>query len=117
MLPLRAQNEDTFRSHLLMTFAASVIVKKLQDSLKDTLYNPISVFLNLRNQKCKVYESRVIPQEAFKKTNDVYKHFEIPCPTDISRSVCLTDRIVSFSHFFTKNTVLELESILGQGKF
>jgi transposase len=85
MLPLRVQNEDTFRGHLLMTFIASVIVKKLQDRLKNTAYNPISMFLNLRNQKCKIYESRVIPQEAFKKANDVYKHFRIICPAEIPR--------------------------------
>jgi hypothetical protein len=85
MLPLRVQNEDTFRGHLLMTFIAGVIVKKLQDKLKDTPYNPISMLLNLRNQKCKVYETRVIPQEAFKKANDVYKHFKIICPVDIPK--------------------------------
>jgi hypothetical protein len=43
------------------------------------------MFLNLRNQKCKVYESRVIPQEAFKTANDVYKLFKIACPVDIPR--------------------------------
>jgi hypothetical protein len=85
MLPLRVQNEDTFRGHLLMTFIATVVVKKIQDNLKDTIYNPISMFLNLRNQKCKVYESRVIPQEAFKKANDVYKLFKIVCPVDIPK--------------------------------
>jgi hypothetical protein len=85
MLPLRVQNEDTFRGHLLMTFIASVIVKKLQDKLKNSLYNPISMFLNLRNQKCKVYDRKVIPQEAFKKANDVYKLFKISCPTDIPK--------------------------------
>lgn len=86
MLPLRVQNEDTFRGHLLMTFIASVIVKKLQDKLKNTPYNPVSMFLNLRNQKCKIYESRIIPQEAFKKANDVYKHFKITCPAEIPKS-------------------------------
>ena len=68
-----------------MTFIAIVIVKKLQDKLKDSLYNPISMFLNLRNQKCKVYEKKVIPQEAFKKANDVYKLFRIKCPIDIPK--------------------------------
>jgi hypothetical protein len=85
MLPLRVQNEDTFRGHLLMTFIASIVVKKLQDKLKDSMYNPISMFLNLRNQKCKVYDTKVIPQEAFKKANDVYKLFKIYCPVAISR--------------------------------
>jgi hypothetical protein len=86
MLPLRVQNEDTFRGHLLMTFIASVVVKKLQDELRDTTFNPISLFMNLRNQKCKVYDKNVIVQEAFKKANDIYKHFKIPCPIDIPKS-------------------------------
>jgi hypothetical protein len=86
MLPLRVQNEDTFRGHLLMTFIASAVVKQLQDDLKDTAYNPISVFMNLRNQKCKVYEHCIIVQEAFKKANDIYKHFKIQCPIEISKT-------------------------------
>jgi hypothetical protein len=86
MLPLRVQNEDTFRGHLLMTFIASAVVKKLQDNLKDTAYNPISMFMNLRNQKCKIYDNCIIVQEAFKKANDVYKHFKISCPIEISKT-------------------------------
>jgi hypothetical protein len=54
-------DEDTFRRHLLMRFITSVLVNKLQDKLKDTPLDPISMFLNLRNQKCKIYGSRVIP--------------------------------------------------------
>jgi hypothetical protein len=86
MLPLRVQNEDTFRGHLLMTFIASAVVKKLQDDLKNTVYNPISVFMNLRNQKCKVYDDCIIVQEAFKKVNDIYKHFKISCPIEIPKT-------------------------------
>jgi hypothetical protein len=85
MLPLRVQSENTFRGHLLMTFVASVIVKKIQDDLKKTVYNPISLFMNLRNQKCKVFNERVIVQEAFKKANDAYKHFNIHCPVSLPK--------------------------------
>jgi transposase len=85
LLPLRVQNEDTFRGHLLLTFIASVVVKKIQDRLKDTVYNPISLFMNLRNQKCKVYDDKVITQEAFRKANDSYKLFKITCPVEIPR--------------------------------
>lgn len=85
MLPLRVQNESTFRGHLLITFIASVIVKKIQEGLAKTVYNPISLFLNLRNQKCKVYDGLVITQEAFKKANDCYKIFDIACPVEIRK--------------------------------
>jgi hypothetical protein len=83
MIPLRVHKEETFRGHLLLTFLASVIVKMIQDKLNPTSYNPISMFLNLRNQKCKIYEKQVITQEAFKKVNDCYKLFGIKCPVAI----------------------------------
>lgn len=83
MLPLRVQTEETFRGHLLLTFLATVVIKKIQDSLKKTPYNPISLFLTLRNQKCKVFDNKVVTQEAFKKANDCYKHFKIECPVEI----------------------------------
>jgi transposase len=81
----RIQNEATFRGHLLLTFISTVILKKLQDKLKDTRYNPISLFVNMRNQKCKVYDDRIITNEAFKKANDCYKLFDIKCPVVIPR--------------------------------
>ena len=85
-LPVRVQTEEAFRGHLLMTFMAAVAVKLIQDKLKDTPYNPISMLLNMRNQKCKVYEKAVIPQEAYKKANDCYKLLGIPCPVKIDRT-------------------------------
>jgi len=83
MTPLRVQTEETFRGHLLLTFMATVIVKKIQDSLRTTAINPMSLFLTLRNQKCKVFTGKIITQEVFKKANDCYKHFMINCPTEI----------------------------------
>jgi len=83
MLPVRVQNEGTFRGHLLLTFMATVICKMVQDALKETVFNPQSMFLNLRNHKCKVYENAIITQEAFKKANDCYKLFDIECPIRI----------------------------------
>jgi hypothetical protein len=85
LIPLRVQTETTFRGHLLLTFISAVIIKKLQDHLKKSAYNPISLFLNLRNHKCKVFADRIITQEAFKKANECYKLFNIECPVEISR--------------------------------
>jgi hypothetical protein len=84
MLPLRVQSEKTFRGHLLLTFVASVIVKLIQDKLKETPYNPISLFLNLRNHKCKIFDNLIVTQEPFKKVNDFYKLFDITCPNEIT---------------------------------
>lgn len=83
LTPIRIRTEETFRGHLLLTFIASVVVKRIQDRLLKTAYNPISMFLNLRNQKCKVYDDYVITQEANKKANDCYKIFGITCPVEI----------------------------------
>jgi hypothetical protein len=85
LIPLRVQNEDTFRGHLLLTFIATVILKKIQDKLKKSAYNPISLFMNMRNQKCKVYDNQIVTQEAFKKANDCYKLFRIQCPVEIKK--------------------------------
>jgi len=84
MLPLRVQTEETFRGHLLLTFIACVIVKMIQDKLKPTKYNPISMFMNLRNQKCKVYAKQLLTTEATKVMNDCYKIFKIKCPTEVT---------------------------------
>ena len=83
MLPLRVQTEETFRGHLLLTFIVTVILKQLQDALLKTTFNPISLFLNLRNQKCKVFNGKIVTHEAFKKANDLYKLFKIKCPAVI----------------------------------
>lgn len=83
MLPLRIRTIDTFRGHILLTFIATVVVKKIQDELKDTPITPMSLFMNLRNHKCKIYKGKVITQEAFKKANDCYKIFKIDCPITI----------------------------------
>lgn len=83
ILSLRAQNEDTFRGHLLLTFIACIILKMIQDKLLITKYNPISKFMNLRNQKCKVHDNGTIPTEATKKMNDCFKIFKINYPVEI----------------------------------
>jgi 5-methylcytosine-specific restriction endonuclease McrBC GTP-binding regulatory subunit McrB len=71
-----------------MTFIGTVIVIKLREALINSAYNPIAVFMNLRNQKCKVYSEHVVVQEAARKANDIYKLFKIAYPTDIKKSKC-----------------------------
>ena len=83
MLPLRVQTEETFRGHLLLTFISCIILKMIQDKLKLTKYNPLSMFMNLRNQKCKVYATEILTTEATKKMNDCYKIFKIKCPEEV----------------------------------
>ena len=83
MTPLRVHGENTFRGHLLSTFIATVIIKKLQGRLKDTPYHPYSFFMLMRNQKCEVFQRQVLTHEPVKKANDCYKLLEIDCPVTI----------------------------------
>jgi len=85
LLPLRVQSEETFRGHLVLAFIAAVIAKMLQLDLRRTDYTVESALLNLRGQKCKVFDREVLPQEAVKKVNDVYKLFKLQCPDSIPR--------------------------------
>ena len=84
MLPLRVQTEETLRGHLMLSFIAAVIIKILQEKLKDTSMTPEGTLKTLRNQKCKVFETKVITSEFVKKANDVIKFFKIKCPAEIA---------------------------------
>jgi len=77
LLPLRVHSEDTLRGHLLLTFAAAVICKKLQDDLKETQYTPENALLSLRNHKCKVFDTYLLTMEPAKRANDIYKFFKL----------------------------------------
>jgi len=91
LLPLRVQSEDTLRGHLMLTFMATAILQRLQRFIlnkrkKKDKINPEGVFINLRNQKCKVFEKNIIPQEPVKNINLVYKLLDIVCPITIDKS-------------------------------
>ncbi len=83
MLPLRTQTEETFRGHLIFAFIASVIVRMLQEKLKNTSITPEGALFTLRNQKCKVFDNKVITCELVKKSNDVLSFFKLKCPVEI----------------------------------
>lgn len=90
LLPLRIQNEDTFRGHLMLTFMATAILQRLQRDIlkkrkKNDKTNPEGAFMKLRNQKCKVYDKAIIPQEPVKDINAIYKLLGIECPITIAR--------------------------------
>lgn len=89
LLPIRVQSEEAFAGHLLVCFIATVIMQKIQQELikkrskKAKALNAQSVFDYLRNQKCKVYNDCVIPQEARKEVNAIYDIFKFQVPTKI----------------------------------
>jgi hypothetical protein len=84
------QNEDTFRGHLMLTFLATVVIQKLQRDIianrkKSDKICPEGVFMSLRNQKCKIFQKEIVPQEAVRTNNELYKMFRIKCPTSIPK--------------------------------
>ena len=79
-LPLCVEKEETFRGHLLLTFIATIIVQNLQNKIRTTEFTLDNVLSILRNQKAKIFDNVVIPSEAVKKQNDIYKLFNVKVP-------------------------------------
>lgn len=48
--------------------------------------NLVSALIDLRNQKCKVYEEVILPKEPQSKANAVYKLFGLTVPYAIPRN-------------------------------
>lgn len=86
LTPLRTHKEETFRGHLLITFIATAIFRKLQLLMENSKLDPAKSLYLLSEQYCKVYEDTVIPSEPPKYINDVYKLAGIDCPAEIARA-------------------------------
>ncbi len=87
MLPLCIENEDTFRGHLLMTFLATVIQRLIQQEAKKFQWSLDDLFFNLRNHKCKAFADTIIPLEATRRQNEIYKAFGFKVPKSISATL------------------------------
>lgn len=107
ILPLRVHKEETFRGHILMTFLASAVLTVLQQEMvgqslfcgqEDTLkrrgkkaefkepsFNRIGMFLKLRNHKCNVYDTKIVPAVPAKEARDIYSFFKIEPITSLAR--------------------------------
>jgi transposase len=83
LIPLKIHKEETFRGHLLLTFIATMILNNMQLKLKDSLYDTVSLFMNLKNQKYLVYNDKIITNEPRKKINNCYKLFGFKYPGEI----------------------------------
>lgn len=87
LLPLRVENENTFRGHLLLTFIATVILQKLQLELKASPFSLDYVLKWMRIQKAKVFDNVVIPGEAAREQNDIYKILKVKPPKEVTRKM------------------------------
>ena len=81
LLPLRVHGENTFRGHLLLSFMTTVVYILVNQMLEKSDWCAAGAYRILRNQKCKVFDESIIPQEPTKKMNDIAKHVGIELPT------------------------------------
>ena len=83
ILPLSIENESTLRGHLLITFAATVVMKIMSDKLKKSSLTTEMLFMFLDQHRAKIYEDKIIISEATKIMNYIYKMFKINVPAEI----------------------------------
>jgi hypothetical protein len=83
LLPLRVHGIEGFRGHLLLSFLTSAAYVLVNESLKKTNVCAIGAYRILRNLKCKVFDTKIVVQEANKKMNDIAKHVELSFPIEL----------------------------------
>jgi len=81
--PLQAASEDTFQGHLLLSYIASCAVRMLQNELKTADLFLGSRLQCMRNQKCTVYENRIVTDIPQREANETYTALKIDCPASI----------------------------------
>ena len=83
LLPLRVHGIDSFRGHLLLSFMTSAAYILVNKALKKADVCAIGAYHILRNMKCKVFDTKIIVQEANKKMNDIAKKVDIEFPIEL----------------------------------
>ena len=83
LLPLRVHGVDTFRGHLLLSFLTSAAYILVNESLKKSDVCAIGAYRILRNLKCKVFDTKIVVQEANKNMNDIAKHMKLNIPIEL----------------------------------
>ena len=83
LLPLRTNNAETFQGHLLLAYIASCAVKMIQMRLKVADLFMGSRLTIMRNQKCTIYQNRIVTDDAQREVNETYAAFGMKCPSSI----------------------------------
>ena len=81
LLPLRVHGIENFRGHLLLSFIVSAIYIFATKMLVGSDVCATGAYQILRNLKCKVFDDKIIIQEANKKMNDIAKLLKLDMPT------------------------------------
>ena len=85
LTPLRGHSEETIYGHLMLCQIASTINLYIQKQMNEMHDNREELLMSLRNQKCTVYDTKVITSEQQSKANEFYKAFGIRCPASFKR--------------------------------
>jgi transposase len=85
LIPLRVHSVEAFRGHLLMSFIASYIYILMNRYFTKTDRCAIGVFRTMKNQKCKVFDEVVVPQEPTRAMNEIYETLRIKPKSTIPR--------------------------------
>jgi len=88
LLPLRVANELTLNGHLLLCFAATAMLQRLQQDLiekrkKKSKININGALKSLRNHKCKVFDHALVPCEPAAENSAIYRTFKIKVPKTV----------------------------------
>ena len=83
LLPLRVHSEETLRGHLLPAFCATALLCRLQSRMPAKATPMPQALAAARNQKCKVYGSKVITCEPTSSANELYRAIGAVCPVEI----------------------------------
>ena len=83
LLPLRVHPEETPGGHLLPAFCATALLCRLQSRMPAKATPMPQALAAARNQKCKVYSSKVITCEPTSSANELYRAIGAVCPVEI----------------------------------
>ena len=83
LLPLRVHGIENFRGHLLLSFLTSAAYVLVNKALKKGDVCAAGAYRIFRNMKCKVFDSKIIVQEANKKMNDIAKLVNLSFPIEL----------------------------------
>lgn len=85
LTPLRGHSEETIYGHLMLCQIAATINLYIQKNMNQYKDDREELLMSLRNQKCTVFETKVITSEPQSKANAFYDAFQINCPTSFKR--------------------------------
>lgn len=83
LLPVRVHSEEALRGHLLLTFCATALLCRLQSRMPAKSLPMPQALAAARNQKCKVYDTKVITCEPTAAANELYRAIGATCPVEI----------------------------------